>query len=57
MHPVIENIYNRRNKKVPVKDGRKIVMLLYGGVMSGMRGSGALISLHQLGLAHAFDEI
>ncbi len=57
MHPVIENIQARKHKQVPVKDGRHIVLLIFGGVMSGMRGSGALIGLQQLGLTHAFDEI
>ncbi|OGE87607.1 MAG: hypothetical protein A3J07_02720 [Candidatus Doudnabacteria bacterium RIFCSPLOWO2_02_FULL_49_13] len=57
MHPALEHINARRNKKVPLKDGRRIVLLVFGGVMSGMRGSGALIGLQQLGLTHAFDEI
>ena len=57
IHPVIENLNVRRNKKVPIEDGRKIALLIFGCVMSGMRGSGALIGLQQLGLTYAFDEI
>ncbi len=57
MHPVIENIQARKHMRVPVKDGRKIVLLIFGGVMSGMRGSGALIGLQEMGLTHVFDEI
>lgn len=57
MHPVIEHILARKNKKVPVKDGRKIGLLLYGGVMTGIRGAGAMLALDDLGLNTAFDSI
>ncbi len=57
MHPVIENLLARRNKKVPVSDGKKIGLVLYGGFMAGIRGVGAMIALEELGLADAFDEI
>ena len=57
MHLVIENILNRKNKKVPVSDGRKIALVLFGGAMAGVRGGGALFALNDLGLLYAFDEI
>ncbi|MEK7518971.1 MAG: hypothetical protein AAB424_01040 [Patescibacteria group bacterium] len=55
MHSVIEAIVQRRNKSVPVQDGKKIGLVLYGGVMGGIRGAGAMIALEEMGLAHAFD--
>lgn len=57
MHPVIQNIRKRRNKKVPVEDGRKIALVLFGGLMTCVRGAGAMIALEDMGLLHAFDEI
>jgi len=57
MHSVLKNILARRNKAVPVKDGRKIVLVMFGGTMTGIRGGAAGIALHELGLTHAFDEI
>jgi predicted patatin/cPLA2 family phospholipase len=57
LHPVIEHLLARKNKKVPVQDGRKIALVLFGGAMAGIRGAGALLALHELGLANAFDEI
>lgn len=57
MHPVLENIRKRRNKNIPLKDGRKIALVLYGGTMTGVRGAGAVTALAELGYAHAFDEI
>ena len=56
-HPVIKHLLARKNKKVPVKDGRKIVLVLCGGAMAGIRGAGFLIALKELGLDNAFDEI
>jgi predicted patatin/cPLA2 family phospholipase len=57
MHPVIEHLLERKNKKIPVKDGRKIALVLFGGAMAGIRGAGAMVALHELGLANAFDEM
>lgn len=57
MHPVIENIRARRGKKAPFDDGRKITLVLYGGIMLGARGAGALRGLEELGLGNAFDSI
>jgi len=57
MYPVIEHLNNRKNKSVPVNDGRKIALVLFGGMMTGVRGTGALIALQELGLIDAFDEI
>jgi predicted patatin/cPLA2 family phospholipase len=57
LHPVIQHLLARRNKKVPVKDGRKIVLVLYGGVMASIRGAGIMIALNELGLDYSFDEI
>lgn len=57
MHPVIEHLLARKNKKVPIKDGRKIALVLFGGTMTGIRGAGAGLALEELGLRNAFDEI
>jgi predicted patatin/cPLA2 family phospholipase len=56
-HPVIQHLLVRKNKKVPIKDGRKIVLVSYGGVMASIRGAGAMIALSELGLDNAFDEV
>jgi predicted patatin/cPLA2 family phospholipase len=56
MHPVIQHILSRREND-PVHDGRKIALVLYGGIMLGVRGAAALQVLDQEGLATAFDEI
>jgi len=56
-HPVIEHLLKRRDKRVPIHDGRKIALVHFGGVMNGARGAGALLALQELGLAHAFDSI
>ncbi len=57
MHQVIKNILARKNKKVPVNDGRKIGLCLYGGFMTGIRGAGAMIAFEEMGLSYVFDEI
>lgn len=57
MHPVLENIAARQNKKIPVKDGRKIALVLFGGLMTGVRGAGAGTALLDLGLIDVFDRI
>ncbi len=57
MHPVIRNIIARRGKRVPVDDGRKIALVLFGGVMAGIRGGGALFALSDMGLLYVFDEV
>lgn len=55
MHPVIKHILDRKNKKVPIDDGRKIALVLFGGVMAGVRGTGVTIALEELGLRDSFD--
>ncbi|MEK7631834.1 MAG: hypothetical protein AAB445_03135 [Patescibacteria group bacterium] len=55
MHQVIESILHRRLQSVPIADGKKIGLVLYGGVMGGIRGAGAMIALEEMGLAQAFD--
>lgn len=57
MHPVIKHLLERRNKKAPFSDGRKISLVLFGGMMIGMRGVGAAEALERLGLSQAFDNI
>jgi predicted patatin/cPLA2 family phospholipase len=57
MHPVTEHLLARRGKNVPINDGRKIALVLYGGLMTGIRGAGALMALVDLGLGNAFDYI
>ena len=57
MHPVIQHILDRKGKEVPLDDGRKITLVLFGGLMNGVRGAGALVALQDLGLSHSFDSI
>jgi hypothetical protein len=57
MHPVLENIIARREKLGPFSDGRKIMLVLYGGVMSVVRGTGVTTALQEMGLVNAFDEV
>ncbi len=56
-HPILQRLLRRQAKSVPVEDGRKIVLVLFGGIMVGVRGAGALVALEELGLSGAFDEI
>lgn len=56
-HSVIKNILARKNFSVPINDGKKICLVLFGGIMISVRGAGALTELEKLGLAHTFDEI
>jgi len=42
---------------VPVNDGRKITLVLFGGIMCGIRGIGALVALEELGLKNVFDSV
>jgi hypothetical protein len=57
MHPVARHLLARKNKSVPLRDGRRITLVVCGGAMAGIQGAGAMIALHELGLAHAFDDI
>ncbi len=56
-HPVAKHLLERQGKTVPINDGRKIALVLFGGTMCGVRGGGALLALDELGLNHAFDKI
>lgn len=56
-HKVISNILARKGKPAPFDDGRKIGLVLLGGVMAGVNGAGAVTALEQLGLTNAFDTI
>jgi predicted patatin/cPLA2 family phospholipase len=55
LHPVLQRVLARQHRQVPIADGRKIALILPGGVMAGIRGAGAMIALEDLGLQHAFD--
>jgi predicted patatin/cPLA2 family phospholipase len=57
MHPVVRHLLARKNKSVPVSDGRRIALVLYGGAMASIQGAGAMIAFRELGLTHAFDDI
>jgi predicted patatin/cPLA2 family phospholipase len=57
MHPVIEHLIARKDKQVPVHDKRKIYLVLLGGLMTGVRGAGAVLALEELGLRNSFDRI
>lgn len=57
MHPVLKNILDRKDKSVPIDDGRKISLVVFGGLMSGVTSAGGLKALQEMGLGKAFDEI
>jgi predicted patatin/cPLA2 family phospholipase len=57
MHPVARHLLARKNRSVPVNDGRRIALVVCGGAMAGIQGAGAMIAFQELGLAHAFDDI
>lgn len=57
MHPIISRLLARKDLKVPVNDGRRVALVLFGGLMVGVRGAGSLTALQELGLTGAFDEI
>ena len=57
MHPVIKHLLARRNKSVPVKDGRNIALVNLGGFMAGIRNAGAMLALVEMGYENAFDSI
>jgi len=57
MHPVIQHILQRKGVKVPVNDGRKITLVLFGGLMSSVRGASAMVVFQDLGLSYSFDSI
>jgi predicted patatin/cPLA2 family phospholipase len=57
MHSTLKNIKARKNKKGPHNDGRKIVLVIYGGTMSSVRTGGALLALEEMGLRNSFDEV
>src|SRR5580693_5441808 len=61
MHPVFDHIRARRGATRDAtgsfNDGRKIALVLYGGIMLGVRGAGALRAFEETGLGNAFDEI
>ena len=57
MKNIFTYLLDRARKKPPFKDGRKIGLCLPGGMMTGVRGAGAMIALEDLGLSEAFDEI
>ncbi len=57
MHQVIKNLLARKNQTVPINDGRKIALVLFGGIMVGVRGAGALVALQELELTQSFDEV
>ncbi|MCL5435940.1 MAG: hypothetical protein M1275_02570 [Patescibacteria group bacterium] len=57
MHPVIEHLSARAGKSGPFSDGRRIALVLWGGIMRGVRGAGALAALEAMGLTRAFDSV
>jgi predicted patatin/cPLA2 family phospholipase len=57
IHPVIKYIKARKNKKVPINDGRKIVMVNFGGFMTGAYSAGAMLALVEMGYQNSFDSI
>lgn len=53
----MQHVLARKNACAPFSDNRKIALVLFGGVMSGVTSGGALIALEDLGCADAFDSI
>lgn len=56
-HPVVQHLLARKNKKVPVKDGRKIALVNFGGFMTGVYSAGAMLALVEMGYENSFDDI
>lgn len=56
-HQVLEKILARAHRKAPFNDGRKIGLVLPGGMMTGVNGAGVMCALQELGLAQSFDVI
>src|SRR5665213_922981 len=56
-HQVIKNLLARVGQKAPFKDGRKIGLILPGGMMAGINGAGAVCALEELELSQSFDVI
>lgn len=57
MHPVLESLKSRKGKAAPFNDGKKIALVVFGGMMTGVRGAGAMIALSELGFENCFDDI
>ncbi|MDR3642998.1 MAG: hypothetical protein P4L74_05225 [Candidatus Doudnabacteria bacterium] len=57
MHPVVKYLIARKNKKVPVPDGRNIVLVNFGGFMTGVCSAGAMLALVEMGYQNSFDSI
>jgi predicted patatin/cPLA2 family phospholipase len=55
--PVIKHLKLRKNKRVPIKDGRKIVLVNFGGFMTGVYSAGAMLALVEMGYQDSFDSI
>lgn len=56
MDPVISNILARQSSS-SFEDKNKISLVLFGGLMCGIRGAASVIALTELGLVNAFDSI
>jgi predicted patatin/cPLA2 family phospholipase len=54
---VIEYLRARAHTQGPFNDGRKIALILPGGLMSGVIGAGAVTAFEELGLTNAFDVV
>ena len=54
---VLKNIQSRKGMVGPFNDGRKIGLVLPGGMMTSVNGAGAMCALQALGLAQSFDVI
>lgn len=57
IHPVLRHVLDRRGNAGAPGDGRKIVLVLFGGIMVAARGAAGLLAFEELGLTAAFDEI
>jgi len=57
MHPVIKHLKARAGRAGPFADGRKIALVLWGGIMRAVRSGGAMVALQEMGLGQAFDSI
>jgi predicted patatin/cPLA2 family phospholipase len=53
----IKHLKSRKNQKVPVKDGRNIVLVNFGGFMTGAYSAGAMLALVEMGYQNSFDSI
>jgi predicted patatin/cPLA2 family phospholipase len=58
VHPVLQRLLARKGlSSGPAGDDRKIVLVLFGGIMVAARGAAGLLAFEEMGLTGSFDEV